>query len=178
MEELQQSQFKGWAVIEIMGHTRAAGFVTSDYFGNACLFRIDTPELPEREFVLKQPEYVSGKWIHAGATVKRPASEPRTKLIGPSSIFSLNPCTEELARAAIEEIYPRPLILLRLPDSKQIEAAQEHMVNDPVCGTQLKVVEGMPHYEYAGRTFLFCDGECRDQFVDDPENYLPEAVAE
>lgn len=54
MEE-QQAKFEGWAVVEIMGHQKEIGYVTTQYFGPAGLFRVDRPELPEREFELRRP---------------------------------------------------------------------------------------------------------------------------
>ena len=41
-----QSRFEGWAIVEMFGHQREAGFVTTESFGPACLFRVDTPALP------------------------------------------------------------------------------------------------------------------------------------
>lgn len=119
------AQFEGWAVIEIFGHTKDAGFVTTQYFGSACLFRIDVPELPEREVELKRPEYfeINRVWRTwpAGTIAKGAAMPARSKLIGPNSIFSLTPCTEEFARRAIEEIYPRPLVLVGVPETEQAQ---------------------------------------------------------
>lgn len=173
MEEqaTQGSSFRGWAVIEIFGHTLAAGFVTSEYFGSACLFRIDTPELPEREFVLKEPAYVGGRWTPAGATVQRQASPPRSKLIGPNSIFSLNPCDEDVARAAIEEIYPRPLILLKMPEQAQLAAPVEvETFIDPVCGENA-AADG-PRCEFENKMYLFCSKDCMRAFQERPEDYV------
>ena len=109
--------FEGWAIIELFGHQREVGFVTSVYFGTACLFRIDVPEMPARDFELKRPEYVNDEWIQAGAKVRREAFPARSRLVGPSAIYALNPCTEESARIALEELAPRKLILLEVPKS-------------------------------------------------------------
>ena len=69
MEEPQQSTFTGWAMLELMGHQREIGYVTTEYFGGAALFRVDVPELPEREFSLTAPEYVGADWMAAGSKV-------------------------------------------------------------------------------------------------------------
>jgi hypothetical protein len=117
--EAKQSAFEGWAIVEIFGHQKAIGFVTTEAYGSACLFRVDTPELPEREYVLTRPGYTSTtddpgcrEWTNAGAKVKRLASGASSQLLGPGSIYRLIPCTEDVAREAIEELIPRPLILL------------------------------------------------------------------
>ena len=111
----QQSKFEGWAVVELFGHQREVGFVTTQQFGQACLFQIDVPELPEREFVLRRPEYVAEFFAPAGSKVRREMSPARSRLVGPGAVYALNPCTEEAARIAIEELSPRKLILLETP---------------------------------------------------------------
>jgi len=113
--ESTQAKFEGWAVVEMMGHQEEIGFVTTETYGQAVLFRIDTPELPEREFVLASPEYVQGRWTPAGAKVKRPASQAKSRLVSPGSLYAINPCTEEAARTAIEQHASRPLILIEVP---------------------------------------------------------------
>ena len=122
MTEPKQAAFDGWAIVEIFGHQKAVGFVTTEAYGSAVLFRVDTPEMPEREYVLSRPQYTTPdasnreqKWTPAGAKVKRMASPASSQLLGPGSIYRLIPCTEETARKAIEELIERPLILLELP---------------------------------------------------------------
>lgn len=119
MTETQQSSFTGWAVVEMMGHRREIGYVTTEYFGPAAMFRVDTPELPEREFVLTHPEYAemdgTQKWCPAGSKVKRAPSPARTCFVAPASLYAMNPCTEEAARTAIEKLTARPLLLIEAP---------------------------------------------------------------
>jgi hypothetical protein len=116
--EAKQAAFEGWAIVEIFGHQKAIGFVTTEAYGSACLFRVDTPALAEREYTLTRPGYTTAKdgidsnWTPAGAKVKRLASAASSQLLGPGSIYRLIPCTEDVAREAIEELIPRPLILL------------------------------------------------------------------
>lgn len=119
MAEPKQAAFEGWAIVEIFGHQKAIGFVTTEAYGSACLFRVDTPELPEREYTLTRPGYTSSpddihmsEWTAAGAKVKRTRTEASSQLLGPGSIYRLIPCTEAVAREAIEELIPGPLILL------------------------------------------------------------------
>ena len=113
--EGQTNRFEGWAVVEMFGHAKEVGFVTTETYGTAVLFRVDTPSLPEREFTLESPGYVNGAtWTPAGSKVKRPASPAKTRLIGPGAIYSMVPCTEETAIKAIESFSRRPLILLDL----------------------------------------------------------------
>jgi hypothetical protein len=108
-------QFEQWAVVEMFGHVKEIGFVTTQYFGTACLFQVDVPELSEREYVLEAPEWVDGKYAPAGSKVRRPASPAKTRLIGPGAVYSMTPCTEETAMRAVESFSRRPLVLLEVP---------------------------------------------------------------
>lgn len=125
MAEAKQSAFEGWAVVELMGHQREIGFVTTEAYGQAVMFRVDTPELAEREFDLTQPEYVDHEWRDVGTKVKRPAVPARSRLVAPGSLYAINPCTEEAARSAIESTSLRPLILVRAVAGKALAAPRE-----------------------------------------------------
>lgn len=116
----QQSTFTGFAIVELMGHQREIGWVSTEYFGGVALFRVDTPELPEREFILKHPEHAEvspgvRQWCAAGTKVKRPAVPARSRLVSPSALYAMNPCSEEAALAAIEATASRPLIAIDIP---------------------------------------------------------------
>ena len=130
MSEAAQSSFEGWAVVEMMGHRKEIGFVTTQAFGQAVLFRVDTPELQEREFELTRPEYVEATWMASGTKVKRAAAPARSCLVAPSSLYALNPCSEEAAREAIERAFPRPLILVERPPQRAIAAQEEEEEDD------------------------------------------------
>ena len=85
--EISQSRMACWAKVEVMGHQSHVGFVRTEAYGQAVLFRIDTPELPEREYVLTEPEYVKDDgpgvtWAPAGAKVRREATPGVTVLVG------------------------------------------------------------------------------------------------
>jgi hypothetical protein len=120
MEE--QSKFEDWAIVEVMGHQTYAGFVTTQAFGQAVLFRIDVPELPERERVLRFDEYTDHALIRAGSTVKELPVQGYTKLIGAGSIYAITPCTEEAARKSIDKLILRKLSLVSVPPVAAIAA--------------------------------------------------------
>ena len=113
-----QAKFEGWAVVEQMGHNRYAGLVTTEYFGDAALFRIDVPQLEERERITKRPDYgPDGAYLPAGSKVTEARVQGYTKYIGPKSLFALTPCTQEAALAAVEEIQPRRVMAVTLPET-------------------------------------------------------------
>lgn len=122
--EAGQAKFEGWAIVEMMGHRREIGFVTTESYGAAALFRVDTPGLDERDHILDRPEWMTindeYRMWPAGTKVRRAGIPARSVLIGPGSVYALNPCTEDAARKAIEKMQPRALILLSLPEHAQL----------------------------------------------------------
>jgi hypothetical protein len=87
------SGYEGWAVVELMGHRRRAGLVKeAEIFGTKML-RIDIPALPAPDTEL----------------AKLPLAEQpmTTEFYAGQAIYSLRPCTEAIARAAIDQIGDR-----------------------------------------------------------------------
>lgn len=127
--EQEQSKFEGWAIVELFGHQREAGYVSIEVYGVAVLFRVDVPELPERETVLDRPEWVQREpggeteYTPVGSKVKRAAVPARSRLIGPGAIYAINPCTEEAARLVVDGMDRSPLILLESPKSAALPAS-------------------------------------------------------
>lgn len=123
--EIPQSKFESWAVVELLGHRKEVGFVVTQAFGPAVLFRIDVPELPERDYMLESPEYVDGRFCPVGTKVRRQASSARSCLVAPASLYAINPCSEETAMKVIERSVARPLIILELPEQAALPAHEE-----------------------------------------------------
>jgi len=142
MTESQQN-FEGWGVLEIFGHQRYAGFVRTVYYGTACMFQCNIPPLPEREQITREGCYVTEReeangdrlrrWVPPGSTIKAAATEGYSKLFGVGAIYALTPCDEKAALKAVEEIQPRPLMLVSLPQEKALTAGQEPISRDYTC---------------------------------------------
>jgi hypothetical protein len=112
-----QNEFRGWAKVEVMGHQSHIGYVVTEVYGQACMFRVDSPAVPESEVVLAAGSYDDeGRYCPAGSTVKRHAIEAVTVLIGSGSIYRIIPCTEEVALAAIRPSRT-PFSLIKLPET-------------------------------------------------------------
>jgi hypothetical protein len=131
MIEQEQAKFNGYAIVDVLGHQRYVGYVRTEAYGAAVLFRVDVPELPAREYTLKEPQYVKEAeglqlWAPVGATVKREATPGYTKLIGAGSIYSISPCDEAAALEAIEATQRPALKLISLPEGhpKALSAAK------------------------------------------------------
>jgi hypothetical protein len=127
MTETQQSKFDGWAIVDVLGHQRYVGYVTTEAYGQAVLFRIDVPALEARERTMKAPGYISGRgYCPAGTVVQEGAVEGYSKLIGAGSIYAITPCTKEAALKACEETQPRPLMNVALPPGHALPPADDN----------------------------------------------------
>lgn len=124
-EEIPQAQFSGWARVEVMGHQTHIGYVRTEAYGAAVLFRVDTPELPEREWVLEKPEWGERGMIPAGTKVKRPGVAGVSVLIGAGSIYRIVPCSEAAALRAIDNERRAALRVVELPEGLALAAAAD-----------------------------------------------------
>ncbi len=125
----ETSEFSGWAKVEVMGHQSHIGFVKTEAYGAAVLFRVDSPGAPEREYTLESPEYaehVNGvrQYCPKGAVVKRKERPPVTVLIGAGSIYRIIPCTEAVALQTIEREQRSELMVVSLPEAAALPAPE------------------------------------------------------
>lgn len=125
MEPTNQAEFNGWAKVEVMGHQSHIGKVTTQVFGAAVLFRVDTPEIPEREETLTTDRWTGAGHFTKGSVVKHAAIPARTVLIGAGSIYQIHPCTEAVAIAAIISGSVAPLSLISAGAKAFIEATND-----------------------------------------------------
>jgi hypothetical protein len=118
--EHETSKFEGWAVVEMFGHSREVGYITTEYFGAGALFRVEVPPLPEREVTLVRPEWVDGELAGAGSKIVRGAVEGRTRFIGPGAVYAMNPCSKDAAFTALESISHREVKVVELITAKRL----------------------------------------------------------
>lgn len=112
--EQEQAKFEGWAVVELFGHSREAGYVSTEYFGGGALFRVEVPALEEREVTLTRPEWVGNQLAGVGSKLLRGAVQGRTRFIGVSAVYAMNPCTKEAVLKAIEAMADRHVKVIEL----------------------------------------------------------------
>lgn len=98
-------KFESWGILEVMGHSRFAGFITSQSIGGVNMIRVDVPEVPAGQ--------------HSDA---RPAF---TKMFTQQAIFALTPTTEQTARAAAASFLARAMSLFEMP-MHRLPATDEH----------------------------------------------------
>jgi hypothetical protein len=111
-----------YAIVEVMGHNRFAGYVQQVPFGGAAMIRIDVPEIPESE-----EEY--SDYDDDGKRVKKTrkvAGTPAfTKFLGVSSIFAITPCSKEVALAAVNSFRSAPVTILEMPARRMLSGPSE-----------------------------------------------------
>lgn len=120
--EAQNAKFEGWAVIELFGHQREAGFVTTQYFGDRAMFQVDVPEIPARQETTTSPRWVGDVLAPAGSVVEGSAIPGRTRLINPGAVYAMNPATEEAVRTAIQRGVQREIKVVSLPENARLES--------------------------------------------------------
>lgn len=127
----EQSNFDGWAILEIFGHQRYAGYVKTQVFGTASMFHLEVPPLEERTRVMKRAgSDGKGNWLLAGSTVKEESTPGYSKLFGVGAIYAITPCTQEAAMQAVKKLQPRSLMLVSLPPEKALAAPVEPADDD------------------------------------------------
>jgi hypothetical protein len=81
--------FNQWALVELFGHQKIVGKVTEATLAGGAFIRVDVPEFD------KQAAF--------------------TRFFGPGAIYSINPVTEEVARALMTQHRLEPIHSYELP---------------------------------------------------------------
>lgn len=116
MDEQQLASFEGYAIVEIMGHQKATGYVTTQYFGGTAIFRVVQQEYPVEEITLEADQWLDGERLYAGSKVR--VSRPRAEtFVAAASLYRMTPCTEQEANA----MQPRKIEVLERAERKAIE---------------------------------------------------------
>lgn len=99
----EDTSFRGWAILELMGHRKLAGHVSEVTIAGAAMLRLDVPSDP-----------------------------PVTQFYGGAAIYCITPTTEELARQVAAASRPTPISRYELPapptatpTAKEIESSIE-----------------------------------------------------
>lgn len=81
--------FEGWAILELMGHRRLAGWLSEATIGGGSFVRIDVP----------------------GEGEERTA----TQFYAPGAVYCITPTTEDIARRVANHNQPTPVTRWELP---------------------------------------------------------------
>ena len=79
----EDTAFEGWAILELMGHRKLAGYVKEANVAGAAFVRIDVPASVGHGEV--------------------------TQMYSPGAIYCITPTTEEIARAVAPKFRPAPV---------------------------------------------------------------------
>lgn len=93
-----------WAVVEIMGHKRYAGFVSEHVIGGASFVRVDVPACDDKAAF--------------------------SKMFGASSIYCITPVTEDVARGVAGQIREEPITPWDIPQDWR-DAIRERALPSP-----------------------------------------------
>lgn len=127
-------ELETWAIVEIFGHKKLAGFVRSVPMGGAVMIRVDVPAIKEETEEYEQTNYderdEDGRYKKEKKSRLIPAVPGFTQFLGVSSVFSLTPCTEEAAMYLLKRWRPSPNYVLdaprALPSPDDFETADQY----------------------------------------------------
>jgi len=118
MPEAPPPKFNSWAIVELMGHQRCAGKCTEENVAGANMLRVDVPEVVKKSRDYSQhPAPIMEKTIPA-----------YSRYFSAASIYSITPCSEEVAKGAAQAHIAEPAVELTLP-TRQLLAG-----TDDKCG--------------------------------------------
>ncbi len=95
MEEDNDKPFADWAILELMGHRRLAGYVQEVEMAGTGVLRIEVPAIE--------------------------GGKPFTQFYSVAAIYCVTPTTEEMARAVASRAYTRPVQRYELPPARDAE---------------------------------------------------------
>ncbi len=89
---MDDAAFEGWAILELFGHRKLAGYVREQEVAGSGFIRIDVPG-------------------RDGASVA-------TQFYQPRAVYSLTPTTEDIARRLAASYQPEPVTRWELPPAR------------------------------------------------------------
>lgn len=104
VSQVSQEKLGAWAIVELFGHTRIAGYVSEFVVGGASFVRVDVPA-----FKSAQDDEETRAF---------------TKLFGPGAIYSITFVDEATARRAVGVIRPKPISIF-IPSAPALTAGRE-----------------------------------------------------
>lgn len=120
----ETSAYEGWAIVELMGHRRLAGYVRqAEQFGVAML-RLDVPEHPwvdgctcgsENPGSLDHEDHMPDCHAFRAEDDTEIRDVHATQFYGGQSIYCLTPTTEEVSRGVATRARPVPVQAWELP---------------------------------------------------------------
>ena len=109
---MSEERFEGWAILELMGHRRLAGYVREVELAGSGMLRLDVPDEEDGDKTCEECGANS-----ADGCICEPALGPvqATQFYSPSAVYCLTPTTEQLARDVARRARPQPVTRFELP---------------------------------------------------------------
>lgn len=101
----EKSVFEGWAILELMGHRRLAGYLQEAQLGGASFIRIDVPGSDGEGNVA-------------------------TQMYSPAAVYCITPTTEAIARKAATSSQPAPVTAWELRPERTLPAPRRDINDD------------------------------------------------
>lgn len=101
-------QFEGWAIVELMGHRRLAGYVTEQEIAGASFLRLDIAG-PDSKVEPGSDIPVTG---FVGGT---------TQFYSPSAVYCITPTTQDIAVTIGRRSHPAPVHRFELEPARETE---------------------------------------------------------
>lgn len=110
---MPEETFEGWAILELMGHRRLAGYVREVELAGQGMLRLDIPRLQAAVCTCgsSDPDSASHEdhrpdcWLFAPDEAA-PKDVAATQFYSPSALYCLTPTTEAIARSIAKEPMP------------------------------------------------------------------------
>lgn len=109
-----------WALVEVMGHRKFAGYVSEFVMGGASFVRIDVPP-------------------------PAPGESGFTKMFGAGSIYCITPVVEDVARAQAARFADRPVSEWDLPDEWRQAISQGRLQFQPAEDAHAREIREIAH---------------------------------
>jgi hypothetical protein len=139
MDEAKEA-FAGWAIVELMGHRRLAGYVQEVELAGAGMLRLDVPERPPGVCTCRStdPDSLShedhGPFCFLFAPEGSPPADVHaTQFYSPAALYCLTPTTEETARRVAQLGRPKPVQQWELPAPAPEPPSQYVPAAPPMC---------------------------------------------
>jgi hypothetical protein len=94
--DTEKAPFEGWAILELMGHRRLAGYLSEQQVGGTSFLRIDVPG---------------------------DEGNVATQLYSGGAVYCITPTTEAIARKVAKGCEPAPVTRWELRDDRALPAA-------------------------------------------------------
>jgi len=82
---MEDEKFEQWAIVELFGHQKIAGFASNAQIGGATFIRVDVPQVKE-------------------------GAKKFTRFYNPLAVYGISPVSEEIAKHMASRIDSKPIV--------------------------------------------------------------------